>query len=332
VVPEYPPNGCAIASRERPPAQTRSRPLRCPHLEELRAFCAAADLGSLGRAAQRLYLTQPAVSRRVKSLEELVGAALFTRSAHGVRLTATGERVYAHASRLLNDAEQFTSTLAQLKGGGMGTVRLAISHTAAESVMPRALVRMRRATSAPVEVVVANSQVAREIVVHQRADVAIVACGVSESVPGLVNIPLLDDEIVLAVPLSHPWARRGAISPAELLASPVVLRDPGAHSRQVVDETLTAHGLDVLTAAWEVGSTQAAKQEAHELGLPTMISALTLGPADRLERVQISGLRFPRRFCVLHAPGPLRAEVRHMIDAFLAVVPAEPADDGFSGQ
>lgn len=293
--------------------------LRGPHLEELQAFCIAADLGSIGRAAQRLHLTQPALSRRVKSLEQLVGAPLLTRSAHGVRMTTAGERLYTHARRLLSDAEDLTAALGQIRAGG--TVRLAISHTAAESLLAQALVAMHRSTSAAVEVLIANSRVVKTMVATEQAEVAVAACKSEEVVPGLVNIPLLDDEIRIAVPLAHRWARMREISPAELLSTPIVLRDPGAHTRQVIDETLTAHGLGALSAACEVGSTQAAKQQAHEMGLPTALSELALTPADRLEAVRVIGLRFKRRFCVLHADGALTPDGRHLIDALKAAAP-----------
>jgi DNA-binding transcriptional LysR family regulator len=299
-------------------ASAESRPLRCPHIEELQAFCVAADLGSIGRAAQRLHLTQPALSRRVKSLEELAGAPLLTRSARGVRMTTVGERLYMHARRMLSDAEELTAALGQIRGSS--TVRLAISHTAAEFVLARALVAMRRHTSAAVEVVIANSRVVKTMIASQQADVAIVACKSEEIVPGLVNIPLVDDEIHIAVPLAHRWARKRKITPAELLGTAIVLRDPGAHTRQVIDETLTEHGLGALTAACEVGSTEAAKQEAHEMGLPTALSGLALSTADRLETVEVAGLRFSRRFCILHADGTLTADGRHLIDAFQAAV------------
>jgi DNA-binding transcriptional LysR family regulator len=299
-------------------ASAESRPLRCPHIEELQAFCVAADLGSIGRAAQRLHLTQPALSRRVKSLEELAGAPLLTRSARGVRMTIVGERLYMHARRLLSDAEELTAALGQIRGSS--TVRLAISHTAAEFVLARALVAMRHHTSAAVEVVIANSRVVKAMIASQQADVAIVACKSDEVVPGLVNIPLIDDEIHIAVPLAHRWARKRRISPSELLGTPIVLRDPGAHTRQVIDETLTEHGFGALTAACEVGSTEAAKQEAHEMELPTALSGLALSTADRLETVEVTGLRFTRRFCILHADGMLTADGQHLIDAFQAAV------------
>lgn len=235
-------------------------------------------------------------------------------------MTSAGEQLYARAQRLLTEAEELAAALGNIRQSS--TVRLAISHTAAELMMPAALVRMQRATSAAVEVVVANSRVVKAMVSTGQADIAIAANMPEEVVPGLVNVTLLEDEIRVAVPLAHRWARRREISPQELLASPVVLRDPGAHTRQVIDEALRAHDLGVLTAACEVGSTQAAKQQAHEMCLPTAISGFALGPADRLEVVPVAGLRFVRRFCALHSDGSLTPDGQALIEAFRAAAEA----------
>jgi len=297
-----------------PRAAYQARASRSPQLEELKAFCAAVDLGGIGRAAQRLHLSQPAVSKRLKALEDLVGVPLLNRSARGVTLTEAGERLYAHARRLIVDMEQLTDQLEQIRGSSE-TVHLAISHTAAEFLMPKALVSMRRQTSAPVEVLIANSRVVKQMVAAGEADLGVAACMPEETVPGLANIALSDDEIVIAVPLAHPWSRRRSISPEELLSTPIVLRDPGAHTRQVIDEALAERGLPAPAAACEAGSTQAAKDAAHELGLPTAMSRLALSPADKLEVVPVEDLRFLRRFCILHQLGSLSPAAVHLVEA-----------------
>ncbi|HLM85209.1 MAG TPA: LysR substrate-binding domain-containing protein [Solirubrobacteraceae bacterium] len=294
-------------------------PPRSPQLDELRAFCAAVDLGGIGRAAQRLHLSQPAVSKRVKALERLVGSPLLERSPRGVSMTADGERLYAHARRVLAELDELGDLLDQMHATGE-TVHLAISHTAAEFVMPRALVLMRRQTSAAVEVVIANSRVVKHMIADGSANVGVAACLVDETVPDATLVPLIDDEIVIAVPLSHPWARRSSITPAEMLSTPLILRDPDAHTRQVIDEALTEAGLGAPQAASEVGSTHAAKDEAHELGLPTVMSRLTLTPADRLEIVPVDGLRFQRRFCILYPRGALSSAGSHLVEAFRRTV------------
>jgi DNA-binding transcriptional LysR family regulator len=288
---------------------------RTPQLEELRTFCAAVELGTLGRAAQRLHVSQPSVSKRLKSLEGLIGVALLERSANGVRPTPAGERLYARARPISAQVEDLDGLIQEL-GGGPETVQLAISHTAAEYVMPKALVLMHHHTSAPVEVLTANSRVVKRIVVSGETDLGVAACKGDELVDGVVNIPLFYDEIVIAVPLGHPWARRRAISPSELVRMPFVRRDPAAQTRQVVDDVLKEHGLAPLTAACEVGSTQASKEEAHELGLPIAMSRLAFSIADGLEIVRVDGLRFERRFCVLHPRGKPSPACAHLIAAF----------------
>jgi DNA-binding transcriptional LysR family regulator len=289
--------------------------VRSPQFDELRAFCAAVDLGGIGRAAQRLHLSQPAVSKRLKSLETLVGVALLERSAHGVTMTDAGERLYPRARHLVSEMEELTGQLDQVRGANT-TVHLAISHTAAEFLMSSALLRMRRRTSAPVEVLIANSRVVKQMVRSGEADIGVAACLLDESVKGTVELPLMDDEIAIAVPLAHPWSRRSSIAPRELLDTPVVLRDPGAHSRQVIDSVLAEHDLAALSAASEVGSTQAAKDEAHELCAPTALSRLALSAADRLEIVTVDGLSFRRRFCILQPPGSTSSASAHLVEAF----------------
>jgi DNA-binding transcriptional LysR family regulator len=298
-----------------PPASIATTASRSAQLDELRTFCAAVDLGGIGRAAQRLHLSQPAVSKRLKALEELAGAPLLERSSRGVSMTADGERLYAHARRVVAELEDLNGLLAQMRASGE-TVHLAISHTAAEFVLSRALVLMRRQTRAAVEVVIANSRVVKHMVADGSADIGVAACLVEEVVPNVTSVTLIDDEIVIAVPLGHPWARRASITPKEMLSTPLILRDPDAHTRQVIDEALAAAGLAAPQAASEVGSTHAAKDEAHELGLPTVMSRLSLSPADRLEIVPVDGLRFSRSFRILRQRGPLSPARSHLVEAF----------------
>ena len=289
-------------------------PARTPHVDELLAFCAAVELGGIGRAAQRLHLSQPAVSRRVQALEAMAAQPLLERGPRGVSATAAGERLYVHARALTAGIAELGALLEEMRGRS-DTVHLAISHTAAEYLMPRALVLARAHTNAAVEVLIANSRLVKRMVARGEADLGVAACLLEEPLPAGARA-LIDDEIVIAVPLAHPWARRGSIAGSELLATPVVLRDPDAHTRQVLDRELERSGLGTLRAAAEVGSTQAAKDEAHELCAPTAMSRLALSPADRLEVVEVDGLSFRRRFCVLAPGGGPTCARTHVIEAF----------------
>src|SRR5215211_1841242 len=84
-------------------------------LNELRGFCVAADLGTLGRAAVRLHVSQPSLSKRLASLEAKVGAQLLERSQRGVTLTPAGRRLYRHAHSLLDAADEVREVMAGLR-------------------------------------------------------------------------------------------------------------------------------------------------------------------------------------------------------------------------
>src|SRR5256885_15243175 len=93
-----------------------SGPVRSLDLAELRAFCAAVDLGSLGRAARLLRVSQPALSKRLRTLEAISGATLLERSPRGVTPTPAGARLYVEARKLLVQAE----TVEELMAGQIG--------------------------------------------------------------------------------------------------------------------------------------------------------------------------------------------------------------------
>src|SRR6266496_1802569 len=87
------------------PANRQRRSIRGPEVAELRAFCAAVDLGTLGRAAVSLGVSQPGLSKRLRALESAAGTKLLERSRSGVRPTAAGRRLYPEARRLLEQAD-----------------------------------------------------------------------------------------------------------------------------------------------------------------------------------------------------------------------------------
>lgn len=311
-----------------------AKPPRSPDIAELRAFCLAASLGSIGRAAVALQISQPALSKRLRALEAITGAALLERSPSGVAPTAAGKRLYPEARRLLDQADALSDLIGEL-GGGERPLRIAVSHTVAEFHLPPELVafqtgeRQQRA----LELTVCNSREVRRLVGEGRAEMGIVGNRLPDDPEDrLEELDLIDDEVVLAVPESHPWHRHETIPRAELLRTPLIVRDPGAHSRRLVDAVLASFRQHLAPPLREVGSTAAAKREALELRAPILLSALALSePEDRLHRRPIEGLRFPRRFVLLaRSLTDMRPSERELV-AFLRrrkldVVPA-PAGD-----
>jgi DNA-binding transcriptional LysR family regulator len=301
-----------------------SKLVRTPELAELRAFCVAVDLGSLGKAARLLRVSQPALSKRLRALEALSGSRLMERSTRGVVPTEAGNRLYEAARRLLAEAEVVEALMEGL-GAEEAPVRVAASPTIAEFVLPAKLVELesRHERHLSVELSIANSSAARALVLEGRADLGVVAADESESqATGLSESPFYEDEIVIAVPEGHPWAALEEIELAELVSTPMIMRDPGASSRRIVSAALEPLGMSLMPPLAEIGSTAAAITTAISEGVPVLLSSVALAGSrsDGLTVCRVSGLSFTRRFVVVHSgeeglPAPARALARYLVEA-----------------
>ena len=108
-------------------------------LRQLNAFLAIVSAGSLGRAAETLHVTQPALSRTVRRLEQEIGAPLFERHSNGMQLTAIGSTLLPHATLLLREAENATEEINAMRGLARGTIRVGAVGNIASLILPLAI-------------------------------------------------------------------------------------------------------------------------------------------------------------------------------------------------
>ncbi len=280
--------------------------VRAPELSELRAFCAAVDLGSIGRAARLIQVSQPGLSKRLKALEAVAGTRLLARSPRGVTATPAGLRLYAAARRLLMDAESVEVLMRGFSGQPL-PVRIAASPTIADWWLPSALVSLesRHERHVSVEVVTANSCRVRDMVRTGRSDIGLAAVDPGDSGSDLIQTSVWRDEIVVAVPIAHPWATCVEIDPTEFAATAVIRRDPSANSSRVVDAALSEAGLVPVEPQAQIGSNAAARAAALAEGVPVLLPAAELGdePAGGLVARRVAGMRFERDFMLVLGAG-----------------------------
>jgi DNA-binding transcriptional LysR family regulator len=289
-------------------------PTASPDLNELRGFCVAADLGSLGRAAVRLRVSQPSLSKRLASLEAKVGARLLERSARGVALTPAGRRLYRHARPLLEAADQVAEVMVGIRQTGT-VVRLAASHSASEAFVAAMLTEVNARQQLAVELVTANSQVVRALVADGRADVGVAASRPDHTPnPGVRETELVDDAIVCAVPPGHLWAARATVSRKRFLTTPMVVRDPSSNARWTVDAVLAANDLHAASPLVEAATPRAAIAEARSRRAPVLISRHVVAQTD-FTAVAVDRLAFPRSYVlVTPAYGETTGEVRELVE------------------
>jgi DNA-binding transcriptional LysR family regulator len=271
---------------------------------ELRAFCAAIDLGSIGRAARLMHISQPALSKRLQALEAVAGTRLLDRSTRGVTPTPAGAQLHATARRLLADADA-VETLMRGLSNHPAPVRVAASPTIAESWLPAALVDLesRHERHLSVELVTANSCVVRQMIRDARSDVGLAAIDPGAPSMGLFETVVWADELIVAVPPDHRWAGLDEIDPADFAVTPVITRDPSANASRVVEATLSAAGLYQVTPLAELGSTAAALATARAEHAPALLPLHAVGeqPVDGLLVRRVAGMRFEREFALILA-------------------------------
>jgi DNA-binding transcriptional LysR family regulator len=232
------------------------------NLENFRlvVFRAVAERLSFRRAAEALLLTQPAVSQQIKALEEELGFALFDRAGRAIALTPAGEILLRYANQsgaLLTEA---TQQMAALAGEQAGTLALGASTTIAQYLLPRLVAGYRRqAPRVELTVISGNTETIVAALEQHRIDLGLIE-GPARS-QSVATEPFLDDELVLIAPAAHEWAERGSIRLDEISSMPLLLREVGSGSRQVLEMALERAGLRraTLRVVMELDSTEAIK-------------------------------------------------------------------------
>src|SRR5436309_1582931 len=209
---------------------------------QLAAFCAVVERKSFSQAAERLGVTQPAVSLQIRSLEQRLGRQLLDRSGRRVEPTEAGRRLYASAQRLLAAEEHLLEDLdADDEGTVTGTLELGASTGPGGTVVPVLLCEFQeRHPDVRVRLSVFDTQTVVDRVADRELELGVV--GAARRHRGVVFEPFFHDEVVLAVPHGHRFAGR-TVTLDELKEEPLVLMQDGAGVRQVIDDELRAAGV-----------------------------------------------------------------------------------------
>lgn len=283
---------------------------RVPDLGAMELLLAVARLGSLGRAAQELGVTQPAASSRIRSMERQLGVALVDRSPRGSRLTDAGVLVTDWARRVVEAAEAFDAGAQALRVRRDSRLRVAASMTIAEYLLPGWLLALRALRpETAVSLLAGNSAMVAERVLSGEADLGFVE---GTGVPGgLDSAVVAKDRLIVVTAPGHPWARRRKpVGAEELAVTPLILREEGSGTRQVLDTALGGLARPLI----ELSSTTAVKASAVGGAGPAVLSELAVGEelsTRRLVCVPLDGVRLDRELRAVwptgHRPvGPAR--------------------------
>jgi DNA-binding transcriptional LysR family regulator len=267
------------------------------NLHLLRVFAAVAQHNGVGAAARALRVSQPAVSRAVRELEEQVGLTLLERTGRGIRLTSEGTDVYRQARDVFAAERMVEETIAGLKGIEHGSLHIGASTTIATYVLPGIVGAFARAhPGIAIELTSVHTRTLVDLLRNYELDVAIAEAAVDDDRIAVTR--WATDEMVVICAPGHRLAATRAISAATLADELLILRELESGTRTIVDRALAAAGI-IVRRSMSVDSTEVIKQLVANglgVGIVSRVAVRDQLALRRLVTVDVTGLHVTRPF------------------------------------
>ena len=273
----------------------------------LSVFYTVAKRLSFTKAAAELFVTQPAVTKHVQELENQFGTALFDRRGNQVSLTTAGSLLLRHAETIMATYRQLEFDMNALKGEPGGTLRLGASSTVAQYVIPPVLARYHeQSADVSISLLSGNTEQIEQALLNNDIDLGLVEGRTHHS--DIRYTSFVKDELVLICRPDHPLAGRDEITLNELRTVPIVLRERGSGSLEVVEHALRKAGLRLtdLTVEMQLGSTESIKSYLSSSRCMAFISVFAVQNELRvgtLNVLDVQGLSIQRDFYSIQLQG-----------------------------
>ena len=273
-------------------------------LRQLEVFCKVVELRSFSKAANAVFLAQASVSERISTLENMVGTKLLDRLGRQVVPTKAGKMLYKHAVQLLDLKKATCLEMQDFLGKKMGEIHIGGSTIPGEYILPKVIGRFQeKYPQVSVKLTIADSSDIEAGVLEGSNELGIV--GSKSSHKNLKHNELWKDELVLAVPVNHRWAKKNKVSFEELFEEPFILREIGSGTLKIMEDYLNASGskgTDSLHVVARLGTSTAVKE-----GIKAGLGVSILSPkaletelkAGILKALKVENLAMSRRFYLI---------------------------------
>ncbi|WP_031513564.1 selenium metabolism-associated LysR family transcriptional regulator [Desulfofalx alkaliphila] len=271
------------------------------NIERLRVFKKVAELKSFTRAAEELFMTQPAISKNIKLVEKFYGVNLFIRMGNQIELTDAGKKLLQFANDILELADEAKETLTDNKSQAEEKIVLGAGSTVGVYLLPQLLEQfVRRYPNIDFTIEISNAKQVLDKVTEGSIEVGVVGAIVRR--PNLEYVPLMSEKLQLIVSNQHPWARQGKVAAKKLCQQPFFLREKGSGLRYLVEERLHKAGIQ-LEHVTELPNNEAILRLV-EAGLGVSIMSENVIAQDlelnRVQTVQIEGMQLDHNFYMIY--------------------------------
>ena len=230
-------------------------------LAQITSFVEIARTGNLSRAAEALFLTQPALTSRLQALEREIGSALFVRTPRGMRLTEAGRAFLPFAERALETVAEGRRLVVEIERGGAGELAIGAAPAVSTYVLPALLKEFHEAhPHVRLSVRTGHSEEVLEMVLRSQVEI-----GLTRELrhPEIVGVPVYEDELVLVANRDHPFAQRVVIRMEELAGEELILFDRTSSYHDLTNALFRTAGVEPA-GVMELDNNDAAKKMVQQ--------------------------------------------------------------------
>ncbi len=231
-------------------------------IQQLEALIHLVSERNFSRAAKKMFLTQPSLTKHIQKLEEAVNSRVVNRENNGITLTPEGKVLHDIARKIVILRDDARDRIMKLQNPESGVILLCASTIPATYIMPRVLTAFKRAyPEIHTHIISTNSDEALEMVSNGSCDIGF--AGKKPQSRKLHHDAICHDQLALILPGSFPQAQKKTVTPEELFQIPFIVREKGSATRETLDRYLREHvGRDIsgMNVVAELGSSEAIKE------------------------------------------------------------------------
>ncbi len=289
--------------------------------EQLKTFVTVARLLSFSRAAEMLYLSQPAVSMQIRALEREYGVRLFERVGRRVLLTEAGRILLEASETILRTLEETRQAIDELGGLKRGTLRLGASLVVGIYILPETLGRFKqRYPAINVSLQIGYATRVVEHVLDNRVDLGLIAEGAVIQDRRLASRPFATDELVVITPREARWCARTTVTLDEIVEEPFIISEAASATRGLIERRVREAGRR-LNIIMELGNIEAIKKAVEAgLGISVMSRCAVAYEVEtgRLCALTLADVPLRRHLYLVWCRG---RDFSPLIEAFLTFLP-----------
>lgn len=297
-------------------------------LRQLEIFCRVVELGSFSKAADAVFLAQASVSERIATLERAIGTKLLDRLGRQVVPTKAGQLLYKHAVLLLDMKRTARMEMENFLGLKQGEIHMGGSTIPGEYILPEVIGRFNeKYPLVSVMLTIGDTSEIEGRVLEGDLELAII--GSKSNHKSLISHTLWKDELVLAVPVQHRWAKKDSVSIKELFQEPFILREVGSGTLKIMEDYLQdSRGKDTrhLQVVARFGTSTAVK-EGIKAGLGvSVLSSRAINTELKtgiLKALKVKGVPMSRHFYLIRDRRRIASPLCHALIEFLMATSQE---------